>query len=87
MRTFKEYNSTIEEGRYPGWLKGVVLGISMKITSLSNRIKNEKDPVVQNQLISQQNKYLSYITGLGIGVNTKNPTIIQRFKPNPKGGR
>ena len=79
MVTFKEY-SMITEGRYPPWLKFVTGGLVLKVRNLSSRIQQETDPKKQNDLISQQLNLISYITGLSIGVTSKNPQMMNRFK-------
>jgi hypothetical protein len=52
----------------------------MKMRNLSTQIGNEPNLGKQNQLISQQNKILSYITGLGIGVGTDDETLLKKTK-------
>ena len=79
MMRFKEFRS-LKEGKYPMWLKFVTGGIVVRMRNLSNQIQNENDPVKQNKLISQQNTLLSYITGLGIGVSSRNPQLMTRMK-------
>lgn len=79
MMRFKEFRS-LKEGKYPMWLKFVTGGIVIRMRNLSNQIQNENDPVKQNKLISQQNTLLSYITGLGIGVSSRNPQLMTRMK-------
>ena len=79
MITFKEY-SMITEGRYPPWLKFVTGGLVLKIRNLSSQIQQENDPKKQNELISQQLNLISYITGLSIGVTSKNLQMMNRFK-------
>lgn len=79
MMRFKEFRS-LKEGKYPMWLKFVTGGIVVRMRNLSNQIHNENDPVKQNKLISQQNTLLSYITGLGIGVSSRNPQLMTRMK-------
>lgn len=79
MISFKDY-SLITEGRYPNWLKFVTGGLVLKVRNLSTRIKSEKDPKKQNELISQQMNLISYIVGLGIGVTSKDPQLLNRIK-------
>ena len=62
------------------WVKFVVGGLVLQMKNLSNRIKTETDPKKQNDLISQQNSILSYISGLGIGVTSKDPQLLNRMK-------
>ena len=79
MIRFREYHS-LTEGRKPMWLKVVVGGMVMKIRNLSLQIQSEKDPQKQNKLISQQNNLISYIVGLGIGVNSKDNQLTNTMK-------
>lgn len=77
MMTFKTY---IKEAKHPTWVRITVAALVIKMRNLSSRIESEKDPVIQNKLISQQNKLLSYITGLGIGVGTSDNVLLKRMK-------
>ena len=70
----------LTEGRKQMWLKVVVGGMVLRIQNLSSQIKSETDPQKQNNLISQQNKLISYIVGLGIGVNSKDTQLTNRMK-------
>ena len=79
MYRFKEF-ITINEGKYPLWVKFVVGGLVLKMRGLSQRIQTETDPKKQNDLISQQNNILSYIGGLGIGVSSNDPQLLNRMK-------
>jgi len=69
FKTFIE----LKEGSYPKWVKFVVGGLVMKLNNLKNQINNEKDPQKQNTL-------LGVISGMGIGVNTKDPQLMNRLK-------
>lgn len=75
--TFKTY---IKEAKHPTWVRITVAALVIKMRNLSSRIESEKDPVIQNKLISQQNNLLSYITGLGIGVGTSDKLLLKRMK-------
>ena len=77
MLRFKQF---ISEGKYPMWLRITVGGIVLKIRNLNTQIQTEKDPKKQNQLISQQNTLLSYISGLGIGISSTDNTLLKRLK-------
>lgn len=79
MYRFKEF-ITIDEGKYPLWVKIVVGGLVLKMRGLSQRIQTETDPKKQNDLISQQNSIQSYITGLSIGLTSKDPQLLNRMK-------
>ena len=86
MIRFKQFTE-INEGKYPMWLRVTVGGLVMRIRNLSNQIQNEKDPLKQNNLISQQNSLISYITGLGIGVGSTDQVLLKRLKGSLGGGR
>ena len=77
MMRFKQF---ISEGKYPMWVRLTVGTLVLKINNLTKQIENEEDPTKQNKLISQQNKLLSYISGLGIGVGTDDKVLLQRLK-------
>ena len=77
MMRFKQF---ISEGKYPMWVRLTVGTLVLKINNLNKQIENEEDPIKQNKLISQQNKLLSYISGLGIGVGTEDKVLLQRLK-------
>lgn len=86
MYRFKQF-ITINEGKYPLWVKITVGGLVLRMRNLSNRIRTETDPKKQNDLISQQNSILSYIGGLGIGVTSKDPQLLNRMKKGLVGKR
>ena len=77
MIRFKQF---ISEGSYPVWVRITVGTLVVKINNLSKQIEQESDPIKQNSLISQQNKLLSYISGLGIGIGTEDKVLLQRLK-------
>ena len=79
MIRFKEFYQ-IQEGKYPMWLRFTVGGLVIKIRNLSSQIQKEKDPQIQNKLISQQNSLISYITGLGIGIGSTDNVLLKRLK-------
>ena len=74
------FKTFVTEGKYPVWVRVTVAGLVLKIRSLTNRIQQEKDPVKQNQLIAQQNKLISYVSGLGIGVGTDDKALLKKLK-------
>ena len=78
MMNFKSFIN--EGGKHPTWVRITVGSLVMKMRNLSTQIENEPDLGKQNQLISQQNKILSYITGLGIGVGTDDKTLLKKMK-------
>ena len=78
MKTFKTY---IEEGKYPVWVRVTVGTLVLRIRRLSLLLKKENDPIEQNKLIAQQNKLISYVSGLGIGVSSSDTVLLKKFKP------
>ena len=77
MKSFKAF---INEGKYPIWVRVTVGSLVLRIRKLALQIENEEDPARQNKLISQQNKLLSYINGLGIGVSSSDKVLLKRLK-------
>ena len=72
MLKFKQYQ-LIEQS--PLWVKGVVLGLIVKLNNLDSQIQQNDYPKQQNKLLSQQNKILSYINGLGISFSSNNKQL------------
>ena len=68
------------EGKYPLWVRVTVGSLVLRIKNLSRQIENETDPVKQNRLIDQQNKLLSDINGLGVGVTSSDTVLLKRLK-------
>mgnify|MGYP006128332823 FL=1 len=62
------------------WLKTVIGGIVIKIRSLDTQIQVSDDANEQNRLLSQQNKLLGYISGLGIAFSSDNQQLISYMK-------
>jgi len=77
MIRFKSY---IAEGKYPIWVRVTVDALVLRIKNLSNRIENETDPVIQNALLAQQNKLISYINGLGVGAGSSDTVLLKRLR-------
>jgi hypothetical protein len=80
MLRFRQFNEYIIEGKYPNWVRVTTGLLVLKIRNLSIRIQREKDPKLQNDLIAQQNKLLSYIDGLSIGVGTDDAALLSKIK-------
>ena len=76
----KSFRTFITEGKYPMWVRITVGALVLRIRSLSARIENETDPVKQNKLIAQQNKLLSYMNALGVGVTSSDTVLLKRLK-------
>ena len=76
----KRFKTFITEGMYPLWVRVTVGSLVLRIRNLSIRIENETDPVKQNALIAQQNKLLSYMNGLGVGLGSSDTVLLKRFK-------
>ena len=76
----KRFKTFIVEGKYPIWVRVTVGALVLRIKNLSRQIENETDPAKQNALIAQQNKLLSYINGLGVGVGSSDTVLLKRLK-------
>ena len=50
------------------------------VTKLDQAIVATDDPVKQNVLISQQNKLLSYMNGLSIGVGSTDQVLLKKMR-------
>ena len=74
---FREF---IKEGSYPIWVKVIVGGIIVKMRNLQSMIDSETDSVKISKLIGKQNELLSYISGLGVGVGTKDTKLMNMMK-------
>ena len=79
MLSFAEYTA-LNEGTYPAWVKVTVGAMVLKVRNLSTRIEREPDPVKQNRLISQQNKLLAYMGGLGVAVSTSDRELMRKMQ-------
>ena len=77
MKSFKTY---INEGKYPIWVRVTVGSLVLRIRKLAHQIENEEDLVRQNRLMSKQNKLLSYINGLDIGISSSDSVLLKKFK-------
>lgn len=80
MLRFRQFNEYLIEGKYPNWVRVTTALLVLKVRNLSIRIQKEKDPKVQNDLIAQQNKLLSYIDGLSIGVGTNDAALLSKIR-------
>jgi len=76
----KRFKTFIAEGKYPIWVRVTVGSLVLRIKNLSRQIENETDPVKQNVLLAQQNKLLSYMNGLGVGVGSSDTVLLKRLK-------
>jgi len=85
MKRFKDFDQMMEsmevlEGAYPVWVRMVVGGIVLRLRTLDSRMQSEEDPIKQNKIISQQNKLLGYINGMGVGISTNDKKLMDRMK-------
>ena len=78
MLSFAQYTA-LNESTYPAWVKVTVGAMVLKVRNLSARIERENDPVKQNRLISQQNKLLAYVSGLGVAVSTSDKQLMSKL--------
>jgi len=76
MISFKDY-LLIEENQYPSWINTTVLLLTFKIKNLETQIKNERDVVKKINLLTTQLKLSSYVSSLGIAVDTKDKTLVK----------
>ena len=83
MKRFKTYHQLNEQS--PIWVKGVVLGLIVKLNNLDSKIQSTDDPKIQNKLISKQNRLLSYINGLGISFSSNNKQLQTLLKKVGRG--
>jgi hypothetical protein len=81
MKTYRQF---MTEAQYPNWLRAGVAVLVIKMRNLTQQIENETDPAKQNALIAQQNRLLSYISGLGIGVSTEDSALMMRMRKGIK---
>ena len=79
MLKFSQYIN-LTEGGYPMWVRVGVGVMVMKIRNLQTQIDNETDQHKRDKLLSQQNTMLSYISGLGIGVSTKDTVLMKKMR-------
>lgn len=80
MIMMQRFRSFISEGKYPIWVRVTIASLVLRIRKLSIAIEREDDPKKQNQLIAQQNKLISYINGLGIGISSQDQVLLKRLK-------
>ena len=79
------FKNFLTEGRYPMWSKVVVGGIVMRIRNLERQISSETDNDKKLKLIGKQNVLLSYISGLGVAVNSRDFKLMNRIKSGSMG--
>ena len=77
MIRFKRY---IAEATYPIWVRVTVGSLVLRIKRLSVQIQNETDLAKQNALLAEQNKLISYMNGLGVGVGSSDTVLLKRLK-------
>ncbi len=82
IKRFKNY---IGEGRFPTWSKVIVGGIVMRIRNLERQISSENDNDKKLKLIGKQNVLLSYISGIGVAVNSNDSKLMGKIKSGAMG--
>ena len=75
---FKEFQT--EKIGFGPWIKTGTIMILMRLKSLRNKIKSEKDPIKKMDLLGLQNLYLGSLMSISISVDTKDKTILRRGK-------
>ena len=73
---FKDYQ--IEKMGFSPFVKTGTIMILIKLKSLRNKIKSEKDPIKKMDLLGLQNLYLGSLITISISFDTKNKTILQK---------
>ena len=76
----KSFRTFIAEGKYPLWVRVTVGSLVLRIKRLSVQIQNETDLAKQNALLAEQNKLISYMNGLGVGVGSSDTVLLKRLK-------
>ena len=74
----KDYQ--IEKMGFSPYIKTGTIMVLMRLKSLRNKIKSEKDPIKKIDLLGLQNLYLGSLTTISISFDTKNKTILQNGK-------
>jgi hypothetical protein len=75
---FKEFQT--EKIGFGPWIKTGTIMMLLRLKSLRNKIKSEKDPIKKMDLLGLQNLYLGSLITVSISFDTKNKTILQRGK-------
>lgn len=73
---FKEFQT--EKIGFGPWIKTGTVMILMRLKSLRNKIKSEKDSIKKMDLIGLQNLYIGSLITISISFDTKNKTILQK---------
>ena len=87
MMTFKRFQKELAEGRLANVSALSAAAMIMKIRALDAKIQNSKDPIEQNKLLSQQSKFVSYITGMNIAVSASDSKLLARINKAIGSGR
>ena len=75
---FKDYQ--IENMGFSPYIKTGTRMVLMRLKSLRNKIKSEKDPIKKMDLLGLQNLYIGSLITISISFDTKNKTILQKGK-------
>jgi hypothetical protein len=79
MKTFKQLQIEIEEGRLASISTFSTVGLILKIKALDTKIQNSTNPTEQNKLLSLQAKYLSYVAGMSVAVSASDSKLLTRL--------
>jgi len=78
MKRFKTYLT--ERFGHGAWVKGTALMLMGQVKGLSNKIESEKDEATRSRLIARQNNLIAYMVTLGIAIDIKDKSLLNRAK-------
>lgn len=86
MITFREIRDQdqpaiqVTEGRYPLWLRVLVVAQLAAINRLNTKIQNETDVLEAVRMLGEQNAKVGVITGLSIAIGSSDKRLLQRLR-------
>jgi len=78
MKRFKTYLT--ERFGHGAWAKGTALMLMGQVKGLSNKIESESDEATRSRLIARQNNLIAYMVTLGIAIDIKDKSLLNRAK-------
>lgn len=83
MKRFSDFYrvETLLEGKsgYPLFLKTTVMILVLRIRSLENKIKDEKNEHERDKILAQISAYSAYLSALAIAIDTEDRTTVGRI--------
>ena len=80
MNTYSQFRQSLTETKCPTWLKASVVVFITRMARLQKEIHQTEDVARKLDLIAEQNKILSYLSGLSIGVDAEDTGLMNRKK-------